>query len=171
MPGAGLASPMGDPPRARPPSGSEGANCSRYLGFHVALARVIARHAGQETLYDQPQEGRKKVRVTGPFTVESLSPHRTLEASDTDGEVAESGVEFVPTILENLRKAGVQNTVKQEHLSFDWLDPYPGAWVHARGVFTDADGAERTVAVSVGPEYGTVDVYNTHLEGTGAVSK
>jgi adenine-specific DNA-methyltransferase len=104
-----------------------------------------------------PQEDRKKVRVTGPFTVESLSPHRTLEPADTSEEVAESGAEFVPTILDNLRKAGVQNTVKQEHMRFDWLDPHAGVWVHARGAFTDADGAERTVAVSVGPEYGTVD--------------
>jgi adenine-specific DNA-methyltransferase len=118
---------------------------------------AIARHAEQQTLYDQPQEERKKVRVTGPFTVESLSPHRTLEPADIAEEVAESGVEFVPTILENLRKAGVQNTIKQEHLNFDWLDPYAGTWVHARGAFTDADGAERTVTVSVGPEYGTVD--------------
>ena len=122
-----------------------------------AVEQAINRHAEQETLYDQPQEDRKKVRVSGPFTVESLSPHRTLEASDADSEVANSGVEFVPTILENLRKAGVQNTVKQEHLRFEWLDPYPGVWVHARGAFTDADGSERTVAVSVGPEYGTVD--------------
>ena len=121
------------------------------------IEQAIARHAERETLYDQPQEDRKKVRVTGPFTVESLSPHRTLEPADTAEEVAESGVEFVPTILENLRKAGVQNTVKQEHLTFDWLDPHAGAWVHARGAFADADGTERTVAVSVGPEYGTVD--------------
>jgi adenine-specific DNA-methyltransferase len=107
-------------------------------------------------LYDQPHDDRKKVRVTGPFTVESLSPHRTLAPAD-DAEFAESGVDFVPTILENLRKAGVQNTVRQEHLTFAWLDPYPGAWVHARGALTDADGVDRSIAVSVGPEYGTVD--------------
>ncbi len=117
---------------------------------------TIARHADQETLHDQPQEDRKKVRVTGPLTVESLSPHRTLEPAGAE-DVAESGTEFVPTILDNLRKAGVQNTVKQEHLRFDWLEAHAGVWVHARGAFTDADGAERTVAVSVGPEYGTVD--------------
>jgi adenine-specific DNA-methyltransferase len=117
----------------------------------------ITRHAEQETLYDQPQETRKKVRVTGPFTVESLSPHRTLEPTSAAGEVAASTEEFLPTILENLRKAGVQNTVREEHLGFDWLDPSAGTWVHARGAFTDSDGAERSVAVSVGPEYGTVD--------------
>jgi adenine-specific DNA-methyltransferase len=121
------------------------------------IDQAIARHAEQETLYDQPREDRKKVRVTGPFTVESLSPHRTLEPADTTEDVAESGIEFVPTILENLRKAGVQNSVKQEHLNFDWLDPYAGTWVHARGAFIDAEDVERTIAVSVGPEYGTVD--------------
>jgi adenine-specific DNA-methyltransferase len=118
---------------------------------------AIARHAEPVTLYDQPQESRKKVRVTGPFTVESLSPHRTLEPSSADGEVAESTEEFLPTILDNLRKAGVQNTVREEHLTFDWLEPSAGTWVHARGAFADADGSERSVSVSVGPEYGTVD--------------
>jgi adenine-specific DNA-methyltransferase len=122
----------------------------------AAIEEAIARHAEQETLYDQPQDDRRKVRVTGPFTVESLSPHRTLEPANPD-QVAESGMDFVPTILKNLRKAGVQNTVRQEHLSFDWLDPYPGTWVHARGAFSDAGGVDRTIAVSVGPEYGTVD--------------
>jgi adenine-specific DNA-methyltransferase len=130
--------------------------------IHEGMSReeieaAIARHAEQETLYDQPQESRKKVRVTGPFTVESLSPHRTLEPSAADGEVAESTEEFLPTILDNLRKAGVQNTVREEHLSFDWLEPSAGTWVHARGAFADADGSERSAAVSVGPEYGTVD--------------
>jgi adenine-specific DNA-methyltransferase len=121
------------------------------------IEAAIARHADQETLYDQPQEDRKKVRVTGPFTVESLSPHRTLEPSDDLEGIAESTLDFVPTILENLRKAGVENTVKAEHLRFDWLDTSAGIWVHARGAFSDARGAERTVAVSIGPEYGTVD--------------
>src|SRR5439155_14250678 len=116
------------------------------------IEAAIARHAEQETLHDRPQENRKKVRVTGPFTVESLSPHRTLQPTEPADQVAASTEEFLPTILENLRKAGVQTTVKQEHLNFDWLDASAGTWVHARGTFTDADGAERTVAVSVGPE-------------------
>jgi adenine-specific DNA-methyltransferase len=118
---------------------------------------AIGRHADQEILHDRPQEDQKKVRVTGPFTVESLSPHRTLEPSDEFEGLAESTLDFVPTILDNLRKAGVENTVKSEHLRFDWLDAHAGIWVHARGVFTDADDVERTVAVSIGPQYGTVD--------------
>jgi adenine-specific DNA-methyltransferase len=115
----------------------------------------IGRHADHETLLDQPEEDRSKIRVTGPFTVESLSPHRTLDASDPVADPV--GAAFVPTILENLKKAGVQNTIKQDHLSFDWVEAYPGVWVNARGGFTDGAGTERTVAVSVGPEYGTVD--------------
>jgi adenine-specific DNA-methyltransferase len=121
------------------------------------IQAAIARHAEQETLYDQPLEDRQRVRVTGPFTVESLSPHRTLEPADTNVDVALSGTEFVPSILDNLRKAGVQNTVREEHLNFDWLDPHAGVWIHARGVFVDAGGSERSVAISIGPEYGTVD--------------
>ncbi len=121
------------------------------------IEAAIARYADPVTLRDQPQQDRKKIRVTGPFTVESLSPHRTLEPADDLEDLAESTLDFVPTILDNLRKAGVENTVKTEHLRFDWLDPSAGVWVHARGAFTDADGAERTVAISIGPEYGTVD--------------
>ena len=43
---------------------------------------AIARHAETETLYDQPYEDSKRVRVTGPFTVESLSPHRTISVEE-----------------------------------------------------------------------------------------
>jgi len=64
--------------------------------------------------------------------------------------------DFAAMILDNLKKAGVQNTRKSERLSFDRLDPYAGAWLHASGEYTDADGKTRRVAVSIGPEHGTV---------------
>ncbi|MGA8585155.1 MAG: site-specific DNA-methyltransferase [Roseiarcus sp.] len=38
----------------------------------------IARNADVETLYDRPLKAKRIVRVAGPFTVESLSPHRVL---------------------------------------------------------------------------------------------
>jgi adenine-specific DNA-methyltransferase len=38
----------------------------------------IARNADVEYLYDRPYKARGVVRVAGPFTVESLSPHRVL---------------------------------------------------------------------------------------------
>ena len=59
-------------------------------------------------------------------------------------------------ILENLKKAGVQNTRKSERLSFGRLDPYAGTWLHAAGEYTDAIGKTRRVAISIGPEHGTV---------------
>ncbi len=123
---------------------------------------AIARHADTETLYDQPYEDKKTVRVSGPFTVESLSPHRVLSTADDnqDGSVsrqeAQQQQDFATMILDNLRKAGVQNTVKSERLKFDRLDPFAGAWLHAAGEYTGSDGKARRVAVSIGPEHGTV---------------
>jgi adenine-specific DNA-methyltransferase len=123
---------------------------------------AIAKHADSETLYDQPYEDNKRVRVCGPFSVESLSPHRVLSTADEDqdGTVSEQEAQkqqdFAGMILDNLKKAGVQNTRKAERLTFDRLDPYAGAWLHATGEYSDADGKTRRVAVSIGPEHGTV---------------
>jgi len=126
------------------------------------IDKAISRYAETETLYDQPYEDNKRIRVTGPFTVESLSPHRVIAvdeerpAAETEAQ-KEAGVgQFETMILDNLRKAGVQNTVKNERLNFDHLDPYPGAWLHAEGEYSEKDGKTKRVAVSIGPEYGTV---------------
>jgi adenine-specific DNA-methyltransferase len=77
-----------------------------------------------------------------------------------DGTVSEQEgrkqQDFATMILENLKKAGVQNTRKGERLTFDRLDPYAGVWLHAAGEYADADGKSRRVAVSIGPEHGTV---------------
>jgi adenine-specific DNA-methyltransferase len=124
---------------------------------------AIARHADQELLVDRPYEDNKRVRVTGRFTFESLSPHRVLDPEEQDqpeSEVeADRGNErigYVPNTLDNLRKAGVQNRIKHERLSFDTLEPHPGEWIQATGTYTDGDGLSRRVAVSIGPEHGTV---------------
>jgi len=125
------------------------------------MTKVIARNADQELLFDHPYEDTKKVRVTGPFTVESLSPHRVLATDDKASQSeesagGESSNNFGNIIIENLRKAGVQNTIKNERMKFDWLDPFAGTWVHATGEFTDKDGKTKRIAVSIGPEHGTV---------------
>jgi adenine-specific DNA-methyltransferase len=73
------------------------------------------------------------VRVCGPFSVESLSPHRVLSTADEnqDSTVTEQEAreqqDLATMILDNLKKAGVQNTRKSERLTFDRLDPYAGA--------------------------------------------
>ena len=123
---------------------------------------AIAKHAESEVLVDQPLEDRKRVRVTGRFTVESLSPHRVLEDeteqpnSVTAAETDATSPGFTQTILDNLRKAGVHNTFKGEDIKFDRLDAFAGMWLQGEGEFTDADGGTRTVGVSIGPEHGTV---------------
>jgi adenine-specific DNA-methyltransferase len=123
---------------------------------------AIARHADTETLYDKPYEDPKRIRVTGPFTVESLSPHRVL-SSDDERPAAEREAErdatpggFEAMILDNLKKAGVQNTKKNERLVFEKLEPHAGRWIHATGAYTDAAGKPRRAAISIGPEHGTV---------------
>lgn len=138
---------------------------------------AIAKHAETETLYDQPYEDKKRVRVAGPFTVESLSPHRVLStaADNMDGTISEAEArqqqDFATMIIENLRKAGVQNTKKNERLVFESLEPFAGAWIHAVGEYAEMEAGRtaarkpgesaaevkvRRVAVSIGPEHGTV---------------
>jgi adenine-specific DNA-methyltransferase len=121
---------------------------------------AVARHAETETLFDRPYEDRKIVRVSGPFTVESLSPHRVLVTGPEDAAAGESipsvdAGAFVTTILDNLRRAGVQNTKREERLTFSRLDPYPGVFVQGVGEDT-VSGQARTVAIAIGPEFGTV---------------
>jgi adenine-specific DNA-methyltransferase len=126
----------------------------------------ILRNADQELLVDQPYEDNKRIRVTGPFTFETLSPHRTISVQKKK-ELEEVGIEgwkvkvlgagqFGNIIIENLRKAGVQNTIKNERLKFDRLETYAGSWIHAEGEYTEKDGKSRRVAVCIGPEHGTV---------------
>lgn len=125
------------------------------------IDRAILRHADQEMLHDQPYEDSSRIRVTGPFTVESLSPHRVLSTDDEQPEseseaTRETSADFASMIIENLKKAGVQNTVKDERLKFDSLEPFAGTWIHAAGMYTEADGTPKRVAVSLGPEHGTI---------------
>mgnify|MGYP001602537834 CR=1 FL=1 len=122
----------------------------------------IARRAETEFLYHDPYEDPKRIRVSGPFTVESLSPHRVLAAeedrpaTEVAGERGDTAGSFVNVILDNLRKAGVQNTARNERLKFDRLELFAGVYVQASGEYTSADGKRHRVALSIGPQYGTV---------------
>jgi len=122
----------------------------------------IARQADTELLYDQPYEDAHRLRVSGPFTVESLSPHRVLStdeelpSAEREGRSAPGPGQFETMILGNLKAAGVQNTIKNERLRFDRLEPYAGVYLHGAGEYAEADGTTRRVAVCIGPEHGTV---------------
>jgi adenine-specific DNA-methyltransferase len=124
---------------------------------------AIARHADTETLYDQPYEDHKRIRVSGPFTVESLSPHRVL-STDEERPAGEREAlrhppapDFAATILDYLRKSGVQNArSKDDRLKFDRLERAPGPDIQAIAEYTDKLGATRKAAICVGGETETV---------------
>lgn len=126
----------------------------------------IAAKADFEYLYDKPYEDKKKVRVAGPFTVESLSPHRVLAVDENDdlidpakqGQAAGGEQDFVQMILENLKTAGVQQSRKDDKITFTSLVPWPGDRVCAEGRYVEGggQGPEKRAAVFIGPEFGTV---------------
>jgi adenine-specific DNA-methyltransferase len=123
---------------------------------------AIAKHTETEILYDRPYEDARRVRVAGRFTVESLSPHKTIspEATSAAERAADATDEstFERTILDNLLKAGVQNGRKKERLAFETLSPFPGAYIQAEGIRKGGEeGTPQRMAVSIGPQFGTVD--------------
>lgn len=125
------------------------------------IDEVIARSAEFEYLFDKPYEDKSKIRVSGPFTIESLSPHRSLgfvmHVDDSDDPAMESAEEFNSMILENLDKAGIQNGLKSERLEFDGVDVYAGICVNAIGTQkTETGEGGKKIALAIGPQYGTV---------------
>ncbi|MCA9498576.1 MAG: site-specific DNA-methyltransferase [Nitrospira sp.] len=124
----------------------------------------IAAKAEFEFLYDKPYEDKKIVRVAGPFTVESLSPHRVLGVDENDELIDISketspqyGVKqsFPHMIIENLKTAGVQQAHKEDKITFISLTPWPGDLVCAEGHYLEGD-TEKRAAIFIGPEFGTV---------------
>jgi adenine-specific DNA-methyltransferase len=120
----------------------------------------IARKAEYEFLYDKPYTDNKKVRVAGPFTVESISPHRMVSSEESEPSLSETRERYEADgysqrILDNLRRAGVQHIAKSDRISFDSLDLFPGQLICAEGRFRDAEGSKRA-GIVVGPEFGTM---------------
>jgi adenine-specific DNA-methyltransferase len=135
----------------------------------------IARNADVEYLYDRPIKARGVVRVAGPFTVESLSPHRVLPLGEDPflAEMLEAGdgvasqpeppaeaatsTDFASVVYENLLTSGVQNTKKGETLKFEWLKPRVSrsGLVPFEGRYTE-NGEIKRAAICIGPEYDTV---------------
>jgi adenine-specific DNA-methyltransferase len=130
----------------------------------------IAAKADVEYLYDKPYEDRGRIRVAGPFTVESLSPHRALTVDWNDElldpqrpkgvkGMAESQAglkrDFAAMIIENLRSAGVQQADKADHIRFTSLVGWPGALICAEGRYMEGE-QERRAGILIGPEFGTL---------------
>jgi adenine-specific DNA-methyltransferase len=161
-------------PREADPTWPEAAKKLHADWWQARIARQqdmdksIAAKAECEYLYDKPYEDKKTVRVAGPFTVESLSPHRVLGVDENDeliDRAAEPGADygekqtFPQMILENLKTAGVQQAHKEDRITFTALTPWAGYFVCAEGRYLEggADlGNEKRAGIFIGPEFGTV---------------
>lgn len=138
------------------------------------IDEAIRRHADFELLYDKPYEDKRKVRVSGPFTVESLSPHRSLAFAgsavdatearndaerpirEPSGAGSRGDAQFEQTILENLRNAGIQTGEKDKRIELDTLEPFASTHIQAVGERDGEDDSPKRVGITIGPQYGTV---------------
>lgn len=163
-------------PREAPDGWPAAAKAALVRFWEARIARQkeidasIAAKAEFEYLYDKPYVDKDRIRVAGPFTVESLSPHRTLavdwndelidilEAADGKRQAAErteAVTDFAHMILENLKAAGVQQAHKEDRITFTALTGWPGRFICAEGLFMEGDRQKRA-GVFIGPEFGTV---------------
>ena len=130
---------------------------------HITLKSIANNEKpATEILYDRPYEDENAVRVCGPFTVESLSPHRLLPVDgDSDGGVSELESEsfgkFADRMIEQLREAGIKGQQKGQRVSFDKLERREGGqYVQADGEFINGKNKMRKAAIAFGPEFGSV---------------
>jgi adenine-specific DNA-methyltransferase len=161
-------------PREAPDDWPDAAKTALQDFWEARIARQkeidasIAAKADHEFLYDKPYEDKKRVRVAGPFTVESLSPHRTQAvnehgelidehdaASGKRGAGEQEAENYRAAILENLAKAGVQQAGREDRIDFTSLSAWPGEWLAAEGRYMEGE-TERRAGILIGPEYGTL---------------
>lgn len=111
-----------------------------------------------ETLYDQPIEDKKRIRVTGPFTVETLQSYNIVspESVDNRPDEAEENRLFQERIFSHLTTAGIRNGDKTQRATFRAVEPVSHPYLHAKGWYTDGEGEERLVYFHIGPKFGTV---------------
>ena len=137
----------------------------RRIARQKEIDASISANADYEYLYDRPYEDRSKVRVAGPFTVESISPHRVLGVDENGDIISESSsgygseYDFAQVMLDNLSTSGVQQAHREDRIEFTSITPWPGRLVCADGRYTEGDeedGIERRAAIFIGPEFGTV---------------
>ncbi|MEX2453619.1 MAG: site-specific DNA-methyltransferase [Rhodospirillaceae bacterium] len=156
--------------------GAHGKWWEARIGRQREIDASIAVRADSEYLYDRPYADNSRIRVAGPFTVESLSPHRVVAVDEQDelldtvdaaegrrarGDGAGGEADFAETVLEHLRSAGVQQAHREDRIAFTAVTGWPGNYVCAEGRYLEGgdggkDGTERRAGIFIGPEFGTV---------------
>jgi len=138
-------------------------------GRQQEIDASIVQKGEVEYLYDRPYEDKNRVRVAGPFTVESLSPHRVVPADEIDSieqidtakgkrkrkAVGAPHQDFTQMIMEHLKSAGVHQAAKDDKISFNSMTGWPGVYIAAEGQFMEGNKDKRA-AIFIGPEFGTV---------------
>ena len=141
------------------------------IARQAEIDKAIAEASDSEFLYDRPYLDTSKVRVAGPFTVESLSPHRIVpsdagelvdDLNAADGKRAAPDnpeTDFAQVVIEYLKSVGIHQSDKNRKIVFDSVNPWPGRWIGAEARFMEGDaetGTMRRAGILIGPEYGTV---------------
>lgn len=138
--------------------------CDVRYGFvykkvpHITL-RSIANNepAEEETLYDQPIEDKKRLRVAGPFTVETLQNYEPASPEELarQREDVEELAAFEDTVFEHLKSAGIKTGDKAANAVFTRIERLSSAELHAEG-FYGTNGGEKKAYLHIGPKFGTV---------------
>jgi len=113
--------------------------------------------ASSVNIYDEPLVDKKKLRVSGPFTVETLQNFEPVSADDLDDEIRVNEEEgaFEEVIKQHLISAGVKNGRKDEHVVFTRIELLSHSYLHAEGFYQTAKG-EAKAYFHIGPKFGTV---------------
>jgi adenine-specific DNA-methyltransferase len=140
------------------------ANNDVRQGFeYKTVQHITAKSLGDgetpptETLFDQPIEDKNKLRVSGPFTVETLQNFEPVDPQDLDNDT-QSGDEdgrFEEIIKQHLLSAGIKNGRKNEMVIFRSVEPLSHSYLHAEGFYTNEAG-EQKAYFYIGPKFGTV---------------
>ena len=126
---------------------------------HITLKSIANDEDPEmEVLYDQPQEDKRKLRVSGPFTVETLQSFNVISPNELDDRTdeAEENRLFQERIFSHLETSGVRNGDRSQKAVFHGMVSVASPYLHARGNYTDSDGEKRLAYFHIGPKFGTV---------------
>jgi adenine-specific DNA-methyltransferase len=125
---------------------------------HITLSSIANEEPSQdETLYDLPEADNKLLRVSGPFTVETLQNFEPISPEDLDTETSVNEEEgaFEEVIKQHLLSAGIKNGRKDERVIFTRVDLLSHSYLHAEGFFMNGVG-EKKAYFHIGHKFGTV---------------
>ena len=112
----------------------------------------------EEILYDQPLEDKNRMRVSGPFTVETLQSYNVTSPDELDNQADEEEENrlFQERIFAHLQANGVRNGDRSQQAVFHGMEPVASPYLNAKGWYTDNEGHERLAYFMIGPKFGTV---------------